>query len=104
MYFLIEYDRETKELIQCTEYEDRKTAWKVRFELEEKLQAEGKIWTEAVLFEADNRADLEHNHSRYFKTFKDVFKRFKEFKKEHKKELDDLSKRASELGLKGFYS
>ena len=70
MYFLIEYDRETKELVQCKDYKSREKAWEDRFDLEIKLQQEGKIWTEAVVFEAKNRKELEHNHSRYFKNFK----------------------------------
>ncbi len=84
MYFLIEYDRETKKLIQCKEYEQREEAWEDRFDLETKLTKEGKIYVETVVFEADNKADLEHNHSRYFKSFKGVRKNFLEFKKELK--------------------
>ena len=90
MYFLIEYDRETKKLVQCTEYEDRNRAWKNRFDLEEKLTKAGREYVETVIFEADSRFDLEHNHSRYFKDFKGVFKILED--PNFKRKIKDLSK------------
>jgi len=97
MYFLIEYDRETKKLIQCTEYKEKEKAWKDRFELETKLTKEGKIWTEAVVFGADSRADLEHNHSRYFNDYKEVFRRVKEMGL--KKRLKELERKYRDEGI-----
>ena len=79
MYFLVEYDRETKTLKQCTAYHDKEKAWQDRFDLESKLTQEGKLWTEAVVFEADTKQDLEHNHSRYFNQYKDVFRKLSKF-------------------------
>lgn len=79
MYFLIEYDRESKTLKQCTTYQDKKKAWEDRFNLELRLIQEGKIWTEAIVFEADSRKDLERNHSRYFNQYKDVFRKLDKF-------------------------
>ncbi|MBC6400249.1 MAG: hypothetical protein GDA51_10470 [Ekhidna sp.] len=97
MYFLIEYDRETKKLMRCTPYKDKEQAWKDRFELETKLTKKGKIWTEAVVFEADSRADLEHNHSRYFNDYKGVFRRVKELG--IKKRLKELEKKYRSEGV-----
>ncbi|MDE0471468.1 MAG: hypothetical protein OXH57_05970 [Ekhidna sp.] len=97
MYFLIEYDRETKKLIQCTPYEDKEQAWKDRFELETKLTKEGKIWTEAVVFGADSLNDLKHNHSRYFNDYKGVFRRVKELG--IKKRLKELEKKYQGEGI-----
>jgi len=95
MYFLIEYDRETKKLIQCSEYKDKGKAWKERFELETRLTREGKVWIEAVVFGADSRADLEHNHSRYFNDYKGVFRRIKEMGL--KKKLKEMKKKYSNI-------
>lgn len=71
-YYLIEYDRETKKLLQAKEYseDERKQAWDDRLNIEIKYFKKGINHIEAVVFGAKSLEDLKKTHSRYFYKYK----------------------------------
>lgn len=68
MFFLIEYDRPTRKLVQFLSFDDsaREAAHKARLELELKLNREG-VEREVVILEAPSEDIVRHTHGRYFK-------------------------------------
>ena len=67
MYFLVDYDRQSGELISVKSFapEARVFAQVTRLELEVSLHAQG-IEREVVILEAEDEASLRVTHRRYF--------------------------------------
>ncbi len=67
MYFLVDYDRQSGELISVTSFapEGRVLAQVARLELEICLNAQG-VEREVVILEAEDEASLRVTHRRYF--------------------------------------
>ena len=69
MIFLIRYNRQKGELIECRPFPDeqRELAWKIRLELELEAAAQG-LDREIVLLHAASEEHIRRTHGRCFKT------------------------------------
>lgn len=65
MYFLINYSRRDRKLLDLTEFADSALAAQAKLAAE--IEAlESQVRTEIVILEADSLQDLKSSHSRYF--------------------------------------
>lgn len=73
MFFLIEYDRPSRTLVQFRKFDnsERQIAQDTRLNLELELNRQG-IHHEVVILDAPSEEALRHTHGRYFKSLADL--------------------------------